>query len=213
MRILSQGGCCSARRIRMPTSTDHNRRFDPAEQSQRAEWTLRAVTRSPILSQGGSDEHAFSIDRGWFMARLPGVVATYMDARVDDASYARFLSTLADDIDSTPVQQRRGVLYEAPEALGVGADRRKKLAVLLEARRESLAQITAGYVLVTPSAVARGVLTAVFWLAPPPYQTHVTGTLHDAFAWLAQRVPQLNAAEAELAYLNVRADALAKMRP
>jgi hypothetical protein len=115
----------------------------------------------------GNDDQPFAIDRGWFMARLPGVVVTYMDARVDDASYGRFLSALADDIDATPKQQRRGVLYETPDPGVVGADRRKKLGLLLDARSESLAHITAGFVLVTPSAIARGVLTAVFWLAPP----------------------------------------------
>ena len=166
-----------------------------------------------MMSSVGNDDQALTIDRGWFMARFPGIVATYMDARVDDASYARFLFALAEDIDGSSLQQRRGVLYEVPEPGVVGADRRKALGLLLDARRERLGRITAGYVLVTPSAIARGVLTAVFWLAPPPYETHVNATLRDAFVWLAQRVPQLNAAESEHTYLNVRNSALTKMPP
>ncbi len=60
---------------------------------------------------------------------------------------------------------------------------------LLDARKAKLSRITAGYVLVTSSQLVRGLLTAVFWFAPPPYPWHIATSARDGFAWLAGKLP------------------------
>jgi hypothetical protein len=153
-----------------------------------------------------------AIDRGWFMARLDRVVAAYMDERVVAASFDRYLAALAQDIDSADETEQRAVLYETPNPGAVSADQRKKLAALLAARTDKLARVTAGYTLVTPSAIARGVVTAVFWLAPPPYEYSIVATIPEGLAWLAQRTPGLDARTVERSYAAVRESALAQLR-
>jgi hypothetical protein len=152
-----------------------------------------------------------AVDRGWFMAKLDCVAATYMDQRVNAASFERYLAALADDIDSANASERRAVLYETPDPGAVGAEARKKLGALLASRKDKLARVTAGYTLVTPSAIARGIATAVFWLAPPPYEYSITATLSEGLAWLAARTPGLDALAVERGYATVRETALTKM--
>lgn len=152
------------------------------------------------------------IDEGWFMGVVEDVSVAYMDAQVTTASYARYVSTMSADIDATPANNRRGVLYEAPNIGALSAAQRKALAQVLEQRREKLSRITAGYALVTPSAAVRGMLTAIFWLAPPPYEHKVSATPRDAFSWLAERVPGLDPARAERGYEALRGRCLEEMK-
>jgi hypothetical protein len=67
-------------------------------------------------------------------------------------------------------------------------------------------------VLTTPSPLVRGMLTAVFWVAPPPYEWKVAASEAEAFRWLAERDSQLDAHAALREYLAYRANALACMR-
>ena len=151
------------------------------------------------------------IERGWFSVAIDRVQAVYMDARVDDASFARYVKALAADIANAPDTQRRGILYETPDPGTVTAARRRQVAEVLIREHGKLARVTAGYVLVTPSMFARGVVTAVFWIAPPPYEYHVVATSAEGFAWLGGRLPQLSAAACDETYQTVRAECLQRM--
>jgi hypothetical protein len=151
------------------------------------------------------------VDSGWFMAWDGRVAFTYMDERVTEASFGRYLTALARDIDQAAPSQRRGVLYDTPTPGSATAPRRRLLGEILDQRKEKLREITAGYVMVTPSTVVRGVLTAVFWLAPPPYENKVVATTNEGFRWLAERCPWLDAAQSESRYARLRAELLARM--
>jgi hypothetical protein len=129
--------------------------------------------------------HSLVVDRGWWQADLGGVLVTYMDQRMADDAYGRYLSNLASEIDGAAESNRRCVLNEVPDAGSTTAARRKAAADILHARREKLSRITIAYALVTPSALARGALTAVFWLAPPPYPWRVPRDVGEAFRWFA----------------------------
>ena len=158
-----------------------------------------------------AEDKTCSVDRGWFSALIGSVHATYMDARVDDASYGRYLEALTRDIVTAPLGERHGILYETPDPGTSTAERRRKLAQILTTHHEKLARVTAGYVLATPSALARGLLTAVFWIAPPPYDHHVVATTYEGFAWLATRLPGMRASEYEETYRTVRESCLTRM--
>lgn len=133
------------------------------------------------------------VDAGWWMAEIGGkVLVTFVDDTANDESFARYLETLATDIDGTVDGTKRGILYVAPDPGAMTAGRRKQVADVLRVRRQKLARITAGYTLVTPSPVVRGALTAIFWLAPPPYPWSVRGTPREGFAWLATHMEGLD---------------------
>jgi hypothetical protein len=151
------------------------------------------------------------IERGWFSVTIDRVQAVYMDASVDDASFARYVKALAREIANAPDGERRGIFYETPDPGTVTAARRRQVAGVLIRERDKLARVTAGYVLVTPSMFARGVVTAVFWIAPPPYEHHVVATSAEGFAWLSTRLPELNASACDEVYRAVRAECLQRM--
>lgn len=92
------------------------------------------------------------------------------------------------------------------------AEQRRQVAELLEARKERLREITAGYVMVTPSAIVRGLLTAVFWVAPPPYENRVVATPDEGFRWLATRCAWLDPAAALSRYQQTKGQLLPRMR-
>lgn len=50
----------------------------------------------------------------------------YLDARVDDGSFARYVQAAAADIANAPETERRGILYETPDPGTVTAARRRK---------------------------------------------------------------------------------------
>lgn len=166
-----------------------------------------------IARDVADNDNSLIVERGWFSVVINRVQATYMDARVDDASYARYLDALARDIARAPDNERRGILYETPDPGTSTAERRKRLGQILTTHRDKLARVTAGYVLATPSALARGLLTAVFWVAPPPYPNDVVATTAEGFEWLALRLPGLNAKACEQTYQKIRESCLVRMGP
>ncbi len=125
--------------------------------------------------------------RGWFSEWLDErVLVTYVDRNLTVQSFDEFLQWLDRDIRLWPADQPRAVFYEVPTRSDFGPKFRKALAEVLNRHKEKLKLCTAGYALVTSSAIIRGVLTATFWIAPPGYPTHVCKTPEEAFQWLAQ---------------------------
>jgi hypothetical protein len=126
------------------------------------------------------------VEPGLFMGHIGPVLVVYCDARISDGSFDRQCVELARAIDLR--QGRVGVLYDVPSVRSMDARRRRRLAELLDARRERLALTTAAFALVTSSPVVRGMLRAVFWLAPPPYPHVVTSTPREGFDFVAGRL-------------------------
>lgn len=117
----------------------------------------------------------------------------YMDDQVTDASFADYLRELGADIDRNQV--RRGVLYHVAIPSAFSAERRHQLARVLDLRKDKLARLTAAYSMVTGSQLVKGVLTAIWWLAPPPYPRKVTTSLVTGVEFIAKYMPEVNAVE------------------
>lgn len=100
---------------------------------------------------------------------------------------------LARSIDARGAHDRVVVLYDVPSSLGISALARSSIARLLNERREILRATTSAYALATPSAFVRGMLQAVFWVAPPPYPHAMFSERRSALAILASHLPALNA--------------------
>jgi hypothetical protein len=68
------------------------------------------------------------VDSGWWLSYLGDVQVTYLDMHMDDESFARFVRTLADDIDNAPEQTRRAVFHDVGHGGSHTAARRKAVA-------------------------------------------------------------------------------------
>jgi hypothetical protein len=128
-------------------------------------------------------------DDGWLLAVIGKVRVTCFTKVLDEPNFAKYCSTLARHLDELPVDRAWGVLHEVVGRGDMNAKRRKTLGEVLSSRREKLARINSGFVMVTSSSVMRGILTAVFWFAPPPYPWLIAPTARDGLRWLATKTP------------------------
>lgn len=99
---------------------------------------------------------------------------------------------LARAIDARASDARVVVLYDVPSPLGISALARSSIARLLNERRRILRATTAAYALATPSAFVRGMLQAVFWVAPPPYPQAMFAEREPALAFLGSHLSELD---------------------
>lgn len=136
------------------------------------------------------------------MAGIGDVMFVYMGTQ-SEAVFERHLRELAAAIDSRSDTTKVGVIYDIPTPLETDAKRRQRSARLLDERRDKLSKTTSGFALVTPSTLVRGTLRAVFWLAPPPYEWSVVGTVPEGLRFLATKM-SLNVADLEANYVRLR---------
>jgi hypothetical protein len=144
------------------------------------------------------------VERGLLMAGIGDVMFVHMGAQSEEV-FERHLKELALAIDTRNDASKVGVIYDIPTPLDTDAKRRQRSARVLDERRDKLARTTAGFALVTPSTLVRGTLRAVFWLAPPPYEWRVVGTVSEGLAFLETKSALSNVRELETSYARLRA--------
>lgn len=142
----------------------------------------------------------FDQGAGWFMGYAGPLELVYMDDRLTDASFDRYVAALARDIDARSLNANVAIYYHVTAPELISSRRRQQIGSVLAARKEKTAVCTAGYAAYTPTMIGRGVLTAVFWLAPPPYPHKVCANADEAMRFLASRRPDLDVAQAVSAH-------------
>lgn len=120
---------------------------------------------------------------GWFLTWIDGVEVAYMDQRMNAAGVEGYLTLIEERIKAP--RQPRPVLYEVKDPHALTSDFRRRTSELLNRNRQSIAQVTQGFALVTTSPATRGILTAILWLSPPPYPHKLCSTTRTGFQWLA----------------------------
>lgn len=136
---------------------------------------------------GTPDIEDLVIGQGWLIARYPRVQCAHFGANVDDRSFDEYIERFTADIRSRSAIEKIGVLYHAPDA-NMDSPRRRRMAKVLEEHEQTLTRTTAAYALATGSPFVRGVLTALFWLAPPGYPNKVVGTPLQGLTFIAEHV-------------------------
>ena len=146
------------------------------------------------------------------MLSLPGLSVVYMDPTVSNASFDRYLQALARDFAELGRSKvLRGVLYDVPRPGVITANRRAQVAKVLNEFREPLADATAAYAMVTPSRVVRGILAAIFWIAPPPYAHRIVRTVRLGFDFIEERLPGTDAEALTGEYNALKSELLGRM--
>jgi hypothetical protein len=137
---------------------------------------------------------------GLMMAVVDRVLLIRLDRGLTQASFDRYRTEWLRSIDSRSHNARIGALYTIPTWAGVTASMRKQWAEMLKSREDVLRRTTAGMALVTPSPLVRGALSAIFWLAPPPYPTSLVDSPTKGIAFLASKLPGLDVEAVERQY-------------
>ena len=138
--------------------------------------------------------------RGLLMAKVGVVSFIHISSALDEEGERVHAEELARMIDTRPVDVRVAVVYDVPESMGISALARSGIAKLLNERKEKLARTTAAYALATPSTFVRGMLQAVFWIAPPPYPHRMVASMAEALDFIALHVPHVSPAHALAEY-------------
>ena len=115
--------------------------------------------------------------------------------RVDDAwpivVFAGIEPVSADDIQSflngsDEVLKRKephAIIVDMSQMSPVNPDMRRKVAAWLAEHQEELKKYRLGSAIVVKSNVIRGIITAIYWLQPPPYPYSICSNRDEALAW------------------------------
>lgn len=79
-------------------------------------------------------------------------------------------------------------VIDARNADKMSSPHRRMCAEFNVRHRDSQTEHLAGVAFVTSSVAIKGILTAIYWITPPPYPYKVFGDLDAALAWAAARV-------------------------
>jgi hypothetical protein len=111
---------------------------------------------------------------------LPELRLSYLGNYSDDELLA-FLSEL-DDVLRVP--GRKLCLIDLTGAKPGSARQRQLQAEWIRKNEAALQRDFAAAAIVTDNAIIRGTVTAVFWIRPLPFPTHIVATVPRADAWL-----------------------------
>jgi hypothetical protein len=127
------------------------------------------------------------VDDVWALYRQDPLRLWWVRTRPSDAQFARFVDAWANDLDSRDEAIGLGVLFDVVE-LSLSASQRARLAEVQQQRRVRITRTTRAFALASPSRLTRGMLTAVYWLWPPPYPYRVVADGRQGLGFLAEAV-------------------------
>ena len=129
---------------------------------------------------------------GWLLTYFGDVQCVYFGPEVDDESFEAFVETFERDIAERSDARRVGVLYYVPETAAMGSPRRRRVAKVLSAYEGKLKRTTLAYAMATRSPFVRGVLSTMFWLAPPGYPYKMVASVEQGLGFISEHVLALD---------------------
>lgn len=118
------------------------------------------------------------------------MIALCAQTEVSDTDYALYLDSIVGALaDGVRTGNRRCVLFDVSKGGSTDAARRKKLSQLLVRHRADIARAFSACAFASSSPIARGIATAIMWMAPPPIPTKFVASAREAFEWLAAYAP------------------------
>lgn len=129
-----------------------------------------------------------AVGDGWLIAYYPRVICAYFGPSVSDAEFERYAQQLDEDLESRANSSRVGVLYYVPESTSMDSPRRRRVAKVLAKHKHKLARTTVAFAVATHSPFIRGVLSTLFWMAPPDYPYTVVGSPEEALAFFGEKM-------------------------
>jgi hypothetical protein len=113
-------------------------------------------------------------------SRWPMVVIRW-PATVTDADVEDFLARSMAQLER---RQRYASLHDGVRASGLDSKQRARMSEHTNTHRDALGQWMVAAAIVSPSAVVRGIVTAINWLSPPPFPQRQFAMRSQAEAWI-----------------------------
>jgi len=139
----------------------------------------------------------------------PGVLFDYIgpfqvvriDGRMTEQTFQAYLDVMGEELRHRSHDKKVCVFYHIAELAAMDSKRRQALAGVLAEHEAKIRRTTTAFAYAARSGFARGVLTALFWLAPPPYPYRITGSPQEGFGFLIEKAGlAMSAAEAVSRY-------------
>lgn len=120
---------------------------------------------------------------------LPLLRLTYIDT-YSDAELEQFLREI-EAVLALP--GRKACLIDLTRAKAGSAKQRQMQGDWIKTHESVLERDFAAAAIVTDSAIIRGTVTAVFWIRPLPFPSHVAASIDKAQVWLAPYLASIRA--------------------
>jgi hypothetical protein len=114
-------------------------------------------------------------------SRWPMLIIRWPSGSVTDADVEDFLTRSATHLTRG---QRYASLHDGVRASGLDGKQRQRMSEYTDEHREALSRWMVAAAIVSPSAVVRGVVTAINWLSPPPFPQRQFAMRSEAEAWI-----------------------------
>lgn len=148
----------------------------------------------------GPLKHWPVVEPGMLMTQVDSTILSWVGSRsLTDASFEVYLREFQLDLESRG-DGRVTYLLHVEDGPGINAKQRGQVSAILERYRAVLRRTTLGFSYVTSSAVSRGALRAIFWVAPPPYPYQVTASVADGLRFLEEKDPRVDPGSVEPRY-------------
>lgn len=130
-------------------------------------------------------------------ARIGDVLLTQIGSTHTPDEHARFVNALERELSERPASDRIAIIYYVPSGGSFDAVERRRVNEVLDRYLDKRRKTTLLYVLASPSAVTRGVVTAMFWVSRPPYSYRMVANLGAAMDEVANVLPGFDRREFE----------------
>ena len=117
-------------------------------------------------------------------SRLP-LIRVKLEGVISNDDFAAYL---AESDLIVAAGRRYGLVYDLTQPFQLSPRLRKLQADWIDRNKVALAKLCVGAAFAIDSAAARGVLTAVLWLARLPFEYTIVKSMHDAQIWTADRL-------------------------
>jgi hypothetical protein len=144
--------------------------------------TWRTCAPGPLLARGPvSSTHRSGIQLATYVRRTGDTVWVTPPPILTDDVVDHVLADLRAQLSSR--SPRYAVIFDLSRTGMPNAVQRQKIVSHLNANRPRIHDRVLGLGIVPGSALARGIVTAIFWVAPPAVPYRSFGTREEAGAW------------------------------
>ncbi|AKF11786.1 STAS/SEC14 domain-containing protein [Sandaracinus amylolyticus] len=117
-------------------------------------------------------------------SQFPLVVTEWPDGEITDAELEQWIAKCT----AGWPRGRQITLHLGMRATGLTSLQRKRMSEFAKTNERMLAKVIVATAIVADSPVVRGIITAINWLAPPPYAQRVFARRGEAETWLREQL-------------------------
>lgn len=118
-------------------------------------------------------------------SRWPRVYVTWPAEAMEDEQFESIVSAMSKLLER---RERYVIIHDARRAVRPTPKQRAYAAAAQKRDAEGTRRLLAGVALTVSSPLTAGVVTAINWIAPPPYPIKTFSKMDEAEAWATERL-------------------------